>query len=125
MDLDHRFDLHSHSSISDGTFTPAEMVRMAARAKLSLFAVTDHDCMDGVAQALQTGKEVGVPILPGMEIDTDWTFELHILGLGVDIENAALQEALEIARERRVPLDALKQNHPGGAIGVKLGGDAQ
>ena len=99
--MPHRFDLHCHSCHSDGTVTPDEIVRTAARAKLELLAITDHDNMDGVAEAVRTGEEVGVPVLPAVEMDNEWRHELHIIGLDVDPGNRTLQQALEIARDRR------------------------
>ena len=67
----HRFDLHIHSCHSDGTYTPAEIVRMAARARLSLVALSDHDCISGVQEAMAEGKKLGVPVLPGVELDNE------------------------------------------------------
>ncbi len=98
---ENRFDLHTHSIISDGTFTPAEVVRTAARAKIKLLALTDHDSILGVKEAVETGKAVGVPVLPAVEMDNEWHHELHIIGLDVDPENPTLLRALEIARARR------------------------
>ena len=97
----HRFDLHIHSCHSDGTYTPAEIVRMAARARLSLVALSDHDCISGVQEAMAEGKKLGVPVLPGVELDNEWPHELHILGLDVDPEHPVLLRAMEVARERR------------------------
>ena len=98
---DNRFDLHTHSIVSDGTATPSEIVRMAARAKIRLLALTDHDNMMGVPEAVKAGKEYGVPVLPAVEMDNEWRHELHIIGLDVDPDNPTLVRALEIARERR------------------------
>lgn len=99
--MSHRYDLHTHSCCSDGTCTPAELVRIAARARLELFALTDHDCIFGVKEAMETGAEVGVPVIPGVELDNEWPHELHILGLDVDMEHPVLIRAMEVARERR------------------------
>ncbi|MCL2695838.1 MAG: PHP domain-containing protein [Clostridiales bacterium] len=99
--MNHRYDLHCHSSYSDGTFSPKELVRMAARAKLALLALTDHDCVDGVPEAMAEGKKLGVNVLPAVEMDNEWLHELHILGLGVDIHHPAFLRNLETARQRR------------------------
>ncbi len=99
--MSHRFDLHCHSIHSDGTSTPVEIVRMAARSKLSLLALTDHDNMDGIVEATEAGRELGVPVLPAVEMDNEWRHELHIIGLDVDPTSRSLLEALEIARARR------------------------
>lgn len=96
-----RFDLHTHSCHSDGTYTPAEIVRMAARAKLRLLALSDHDCISGVAEAVSEGKRLGVPVLPAVELDNEWPHELHILGLDVDPNHPVLIRAMEVAGERR------------------------
>ena len=98
---ENRFDLHTHSCISDGTATPTEIVRTAARGKIKLLALTDHDNITGVPEALEAGKEFGVPILPAVEMDNEWRHELHIIGLDVDPNNPTLLRALEIARDRR------------------------
>ena len=98
---ENRFDLHTHSCISDGTATPTEIVRIASRAKIKLLALTDHDNIMGVKEALDAGKEYGVPVLPAVEMDNEWRHELHIIGLDVDPNNPTLVRALEIARDRR------------------------
>ena len=97
----HPFDLHSHSCYSDGTAAPADIVRCAKETGLELFALTDHDCMDGVPEAVQTGEAIGLPVIPAVELDNEWKHELHIIGLDVDPDNALLKQALELARERR------------------------
>jgi len=96
-----KFDLHTHSYYSDGTCTPAELVRAAFATGCRLIALTDHDCMDGVDEAVRTGAAIGVQVLAGVEFDCAWTRELHILGLGLDVNNAALQDTLLRVRERR------------------------
>ena len=98
---ENRFDLHTHSCISDGTATPTEIVRTAARGKIKLLALTDHYNITGVPEAMEAGKEFGVPILPAVEMDNEWRHELHIIGLDVDPNNPTLLRALEIARDRR------------------------
>ncbi len=98
---ENRFDLHTHSIVSDGTAQPSEIVRIAARAKIRLLALTDHDSILGVEEAVNAGKEYGVPVLPAVEMDNEWRHELHIIGLDVDPNNPTLLRALEIARDRR------------------------
>ncbi len=98
---ENRFDLHTHSLVSDGTATPREVVSHAARANCKLMALTDHDNIMGVKEAVEAGKEFGVPVLPAVEMDNEWHHELHIIGLDVDPNNPTLLRALEIARERR------------------------
>lgn len=99
--MSHRFDLHTHSDHSDGTYAPAEIVRFAARGHIDLLALTDHDCISGVPEAMAAGKEEGVRVIPGVEFDNEWHHELHILGLDVDMDHPVLIRAMEVARERR------------------------
>lgn len=94
-------DLHTHSRCSDGDRTPAALVRCAAEAGVSMLALTDHDCVRGVAEAVAAGREYGVRVVPGVEMDNEFDQELHILGLGVDVDDPALQRELAAARERR------------------------
>ncbi len=98
---ENRFDLHTHSNVSDGTATPREVVAHAARENLKLVALTDHDSIMGVNEALEAGKKFGIPVLPAVEMDNEWRHELHIIGLDVDPNNPTLIRALEIARDRR------------------------
>ncbi|MDO4564639.1 MAG: PHP domain-containing protein [Clostridia bacterium] len=97
----HRFDLHCHSYFSDGTVSPSEIVRTANRAKLSMLALTDHDCILGVSEAMEEARKLGLPFLPAVEMDNEWRHELHIIGLDIDVNNPTLLRALQIAQERR------------------------
>ena len=92
---ENRFDLHTHSIVSDGTVAPSEIVRTAARNGIKLLALTDHDNIMGVGEALEAGKECGLPVLPAVEMDNEWRHELHIIGLDVDPNNPTLLRALE------------------------------
>ncbi len=95
------FDLHLHSQYSDGSDTPAQVVRRAAEARVTLLSLTDHDTALGVPEAVAAGRECGVLVLPGVELDTEFAEELHILGLGIDLDEPKLAAALELARRRR------------------------
>jgi predicted metal-dependent phosphoesterase TrpH len=92
------FDLQSHSLHSDGEFAPAEVVRAAAAAGVGLLALTDHDSVAGVEEALEEGPRAGVRVIPATELSSvDEAYEeLHILGF------AATLEDLRGDRERRV-----------------------
>ena len=90
-----------HSNYSDGADTPVQAVEKAVANGLTLMALTDHDTMAGVPEAVAAGRERGIPVLPALEMDTNWTSEVHILGIDVDPSNPALNEALTIAKERR------------------------
>lgn len=103
-----RIDLHTHSRVSDGTDTPAELVAAAAAAGLDVVALTDHDTFDGLREALAAGERLGMQVFPGIEISTELEGEsVHLLGYGCDETDAAL--AAELARNRegrdgRLPL---------------------
>lgn len=84
-------DLHTHTNYSDGKFTPQELVRKAKLAGLSYLAITDHDNVDGLDEAIEIGKEVGVEIVPGVELSSDYKGrEVHILGYFFDYKNPEL-----------------------------------
>ena len=76
-----RIDLHTHSSASDGTDTPAQLVREAAAAGLDVVALTDHDAMSGWDEAQQAADEAGITLVPGLEISTRFHHRgVHLLG---------------------------------------------
>lgn len=85
------FDIHTHSTHSDGTDTPAELVAKARAVGLSLFALTDHDSLRGIPEAARAASEIGLPFLAGCELEAEYEDTLHILGIGLDIENEALK----------------------------------
>lgn len=81
-------DLHVHSNCSDGSFTPTELVLEAKRVGLSAFALTDHDTVAGIPQALEAGKLHDIEVIPGIEISTGYKDkEIHIVGLFLDYTN--------------------------------------
>ncbi|RYB91530.1 PHP domain-containing protein [Nocardioides glacieisoli] len=91
-----RIDLHTHSSASDGTDTPAQLMREAAAAGLDVVALTDHDAMSGWAEAQQAADAVGITLVPGLEVST--TFEhrgVHLLGYLPDPTYAPLVAELD------------------------------
>ncbi len=78
-------DLHTHSTYSDGTLLPKELVELAAKKGLSALALTDHDTLDGTDEAMYWGGKYGVEVIRGVEISTDFdNNELHIVGLFID-----------------------------------------
>ena len=98
-----RYDLHSHSTASDGTVSPTELIRHAAAQGVDVLALTDHDAITGLAEAELAAGETGVTLVPGVEISVTWVHQLlHIVGLGIDPHNTALQRGLEGLREFRV-----------------------
>ena len=75
-----RIDLHTHSNRSDGTFTPAEVVRTAAERGLDAIALVDHDTTEGLAEALAAGEELGVEVVPGVEFSAEHEgTSIHVL----------------------------------------------
>ena len=87
-------DLHSHSTASDGTLAPADVVRLAVRNGLSGLALTDHDTIGGIAEAAAEAKSSGIDFLPGIEISAEYPHPgtLHILGYGVDPHSTCLRD---------------------------------
>ncbi len=98
---DQPFDLHLHSSRSDGADAPARVVERAAECGVTLLALTDHDSVLGVEEAVLAGERLGLRVLPAIEMDTEWPHELHILGLDIDLYEPRLVAALDQARNRR------------------------
>src|SRR2546430_4626280 len=86
-------DLHCHSTASDGTLPPAEVIRLAVRSGLSAIALTDHDTIGGIAEAAAEAKNVGVDFLPGIEISAEYPSPgtMHILRYGVDPNSPSLK----------------------------------
>lgn len=99
-----RFDLQSHSVHSDGALSPAEVVAAAAGAGVELLALTDHDSVDGVPEAVAAGRAHGVRVVPAVEISAGAgeAADLHILGYGLDPADRPLLAALERSRADRL-----------------------
>ncbi len=87
-----RIDLHVHTTCSDGTCTPTEVVRLAREKGLAAIAVTDHDTVTGCEEAMRVGEELGVEVIPGIEISTRYLGPVHILGYYLDIHSPVLNE---------------------------------
>lgn len=98
-----RADLHTHSTVSDGTDTPAELVAAVARAGLEAFALTDHDSTAGWAEARAAAERHGVVMIPGMELSTRVRFaSVHVLGYLVDPDEEGLVAETARIRESRL-----------------------
>ena len=110
-------DLHVHSTASDGTYTPGEVVKLAANKGLSAIALTDHDTIDGVKEAMQAANEYGIELIPGIEFSTAYEKrEVHMLGLFIDPDNHSLNERLNelvATRDRRNEQMALNLRNAG------------
>jgi predicted metal-dependent phosphoesterase TrpH len=101
-------DLHCHSTASDGTLSPTEVVRLAKESNLSALALTDHDTIGGVAEAAAEAKALGIDFMPGIEISAEYPHPgtMHILGYGVDPHSDTLKkltDTLIAGRDNRNP----------------------
>ena len=97
------WDFHCHSSISDGLLPPAQVVARAAANGVDLLALTDHDAIDGLAEAEVAAREAGIGLMPGVEISIEWQgTPIHIVGLRIDAACPSLVEGLAALREGRI-----------------------
>ncbi len=106
-------DLHTHSTASDGTFTPTEVVERAIEKKLAAVALTDHDTIEGVAEAMEAGKNADIEVIPGIELSCYYqlpknepskrdSVEIHILGLYIDYTNEEFKEEIQKLKQARI-----------------------
>lgn len=95
-------DLHTHTTASDGTLSPRELVALAKEMGLAAVAITDHDTVDGLAEGLAAAKELDIRVIPGVELSTELEHrEIHIVGLGIDRSNRRLLELLAQRKAER------------------------
>ncbi|OGR27254.1 MAG: phosphoesterase [Desulfobacca sp. RBG_16_60_12] len=96
-------DLHVHSTASDGSYSPAEVVRQAKAGGLTAMALTDHDTVDGLPEAMAAGQTLGLEVIPGVEISAQFPGgTMHILGLYVDYHNGLLDQRLAVLKQARI-----------------------
>ncbi|MFN2350779.1 MAG: PHP domain-containing protein, partial [Kiritimatiellia bacterium] len=96
-------DLHTHSSFSDGSFTPEQLIHEAAFQRLSAVALTDHDSIEGLDRFLAAGRDSAVRAVPGVEISADCAQgTMHILGYLIDHHEPGLRDSLATIRAGRV-----------------------
>ncbi len=96
-------DLHIHSRYSDGIHTPANLVRMAAEKGLSAIAITDHDSVDGIDEAMEAGERFGVEVIPAVELSVDFRSyrDVHLLGYFIDHrDNSFIAKLAELQKTR-------------------------
>lgn len=118
--MQQNFDLHTHSNASDGSYAPADLVELAAEHGIYTLALTDHDTVSGVGEAISTGEKYGVTVIPGVEISIDFSpGTMHVCGYFLDIDNPELKTGLAFvqnARRDRNPKIIEKLNALGMAI---------
>lgn len=90
-----RCDLHSHSTVSDGTLSPTALVQRAHEKGVELFALTDHDATEGLHEAATEAHRLGLSFVPGIELSVTWSHQtFHIVGLGINPDDEALNQGL-------------------------------
>ena len=97
-----KVDLHTHTNLSDGFYSTEELMQRAKEVGIEILSITDHDSVNAIEQAIMIGREVGIEIIPGVEISSDLRgIEVHILGYFIDITNKDLEHYLMFFREER------------------------
>ncbi len=96
-----RPDLHVHTDASDGQYTPAQVIGMAADKGINLLAITDHDTIDGLERAQAAAVQTGIGLIPGVEISAGGNNEVHILGFGIHSGMTRLISLLQDMRRER------------------------
>jgi len=128
-------DLHMHSTASDGSLAPADVVALAHRNGVKIIALTDHDSIEGLPVALERASEAGIRVIPGIELSvTEQNMDVHLLAYGFDPSDARMLEAIARYRESRherarkiltrlkglgirIPMEEIEEIARGGAIG--------
>ena len=101
-------DLHTHTTESDGSFTPEELMLEAKRVGLSAIAITDHDSISGIKKAAPLADELGIELIPGVELSTDYNGkEVHVVGLYVNIEDEYFLGKIKEFKENRDSRNAI------------------
>lgn len=116
-------DLHIHSIYSDGTFTPTKICETAKKLGLTCISITDHDNVSGVAEGVKAAEEIGLKLIPGIELTSiENGKELHILGYFIDYNNKKLREHLDdgLARNRERIKEMIKKLNQ---IGFEISND--
>ena len=100
--MEKHIDLHTHSLKSDGSMTPAEVVREAKKAGLAAIALSDHDTVDGLPEAIVEGEKIGVEVIPAIEFSVQSKTETHILGYFIDYNNPHLKQIIKEVVDLRI-----------------------
>lgn len=109
-------DLHTHTTASDGSMSPAELVRHAKENGLTAIAITDHDTLEGIEEALDEGKKQNIEVIPGVEISVDFKPEMHMLGFFTQSNYKNISNTLsdlQKSRDARNPKIVRKLNEMG------------
>ncbi len=97
-----RIDLHLHTTHSDGSLPPAEVLARAHQAGVTALSITDHDILDGIGEAVQAAASLGIEVIPGVEISSRGAdSELHILGYFIDVNDKTFRKHLAQLRDSR------------------------
>lgn len=97
------YDLHSHTTASDGSLSPTALVEHAVRCGIHVLAVTDHDATTGLAEANAAAQLNNVALVPGIEISVTWSHQtVHVVGLNIDPDNSVLQTGLKKLHDFRI-----------------------
>ena len=113
-------DLHVHTTASDGTMSPAEVVRYAQKKGLRAIAITDHDTIEGLDEGIREGQNRGFEVIPGVELSVDApTGTMHVLGYLIDHTQSGLREKLRLLQEVRMERN-MKIVEKLGALGIPL-----
>ncbi|MCB1758490.1 MAG: PHP domain-containing protein [Gammaproteobacteria bacterium] len=90
------YDLHTHSTASDGTLKPSQLVELAVASRVGVLALTDHDTIAGVTEAMRSANSFDIKLIPGVEISATWERQVvHLVGLGVNIADSQLLMGLQ------------------------------
>lgn len=97
-----RIDLHLHTTFSDGSLPPLEVLKLAQKTNVTTLSITDHDTVDGLPDAFAAGESLGIEVIPGIEISSrHGDSELHVLGYFLDWKDPVLLQELERLKETR------------------------
>ncbi len=121
------YDLHCHSTVSDGVLSPAVLVARAAERGVKALALTDHDDVAGLSEAAEAAAVHGIQLINGVEISVSWrSYTLHIVGLNVNPAYPPLAQGLRSIRDGRgsraqLMADSLARSGIGGALDIHAG----
>ena len=98
-----RIDLHTHTTFSDGSFAPTDLIELANQQGLDILAITDHDTTDGLFEAMEATKDLSLELIPGVELSAQFqNREVHILGYFINVTDSRFQLRLKALRSTRI-----------------------